>query len=1002
MQFKDRLSLQCLSFPSERIVETYDSGGGNWKDICFGEFCQQTEKMRRVLEQKKIGPKETVIFLGENHPWWLQAFFAVVENSSIVIPVDGAVPDERLLAIIKHSGVRGIVASPSQYSRLEKMVSSFSGNFTVFRNDMNPWLENSGSVPVDSNTKPGAKSEIPDDIAAIFYTSGTTGLPKGIMLSHKALIASIRIGIEIGNVGESDTLLTLLPFTHVYGLADAGLVPLASGTRIILAQTYNPIEIFQIISRFRVSFLNVVPRLAEVLLAVLTQSDSKLSGLNLVIGGASCRPEIIRALRKRGLKTTFGFGMTETVGGISGNEGEPAESVGICHPDVEIKIDNQKDGIGEILIKSPTLLTGILNDPEETAKLFKDGFLKSGDLGYLTPDGHLIIKGRIKDVIVCGGGMNVYPDELEGRLDLTGFVEEFSVIGMKEGGHEFPMLVVKERSAFFKERPTINPHEYIHDQVKRQTVRWAEWEKFRRISFVDKPLPRSFNQKVQRHVLQKSLAVADDSSDTTFDAHLPAREKGENNEHFDRCVKFLARFLSKKVDDSFLKASVCDFPQLDSLGLIALAAAFESSYKIRISDFVIEQETKIEEIAQIFSERLSQNSHKADLTGAADSGSFLPPERDNEKGAVAARLDFLKGICGDELEEFLPPANGAHLAGNIEGFIGYAQIPIGLAGPLKVIGDHATGEYYLPLATTEGALVSSVSRGAKLVTAAGGVRVKVFADGVIRSPVFLFDELGHLVQFKNWLEGMFDEIKAVAQSTTRHGRLEEMEMFPIGLMLGVRMVYYSGDASGQNMCTIATQKVLDYIKSEYKGPMRECFLECNISGDKKINALNYTRHRGKKVIAEVLIPSEHIESILHASAERMVQMWETAVIGSLQAHSFGVQAHFSNLLTALYLATGQDAACASESANGISHLAMRDGKLQACVTLPGIMVATIGGGTRLSTQQACLRIIGCTGQGKALKLAEITAAGVLAAELSLIGAMAAGDFATAHAKYGRK
>ncbi|MBF0407142.1 MAG: AMP-binding protein [Candidatus Riflebacteria bacterium] len=991
--FTDKLSLENLSFPSEKIAITWHSGEGVWKDITYGEFRTQVDKMSALLREKGIGRKNSVIFLGENHPFWLQAFFAHIKNSSVVIPVDGSVTDERLLDIVALSGASGIFASPLQQARLEKIWNRFPEKFAIFRNELEPWLEKNG--------KAVEPASVPDGTAAIFFTSGTTGQPKGIVLSEKALAASIVIGTGLGNIGSSDIMLTLLPFTHVYGMVDAGFVPLATGARNILMSSFNPMEVFQVISKFRVNFLNVVPRLAEVILAVLTQSDSKLAGLNLFVGGASCKPDVIRMLRKRGIKTSFGFGMTETAGGILANEGEPAESVGIPPEDIEIKIDNQSDGFGEILIKSPTMLTCVLNNEEETKKIFHNGFLKTGDLGMIDSNGYVHIKGRLKDVIVCGGGMNVYPDELEARLELSPFVEEYSVTVMKEDGYEFPMLVVKPRAAFFKDRPTLDIQEYISEQVKKQISRWAEWERFRKIMISEKPLPRSFNQKVQRHVLSAMFSRDNEEIALSENKQKTASDNSSLNKYFEKTVKFLAHFLSKKHEQAFLKASLNDFPQLDSLGKIALLAAFENRFKIRIPGIQIENESSIENTAFLLSKYLENNAGTSAVETDKDVN-FLPPERDNSKDAVSARLDFLKDLSGDELEEFSPPVAASHLTGNIEGFIGYAQIPTGIAGPLLVNGDHAKGEFYLPLSTTEGALVSSVSRGAKLLTSAGGVNVKIISDGVIRSPIFMFNSLGDMIKFKEWFENSLDKIKSVAASTTRHGRLKEVEMLPLGTSLAIRMVYYSGDASGQNMCTIATQKVLDYVAAEYKGPMTDLFLECNISGDKKINAFNFIRGRGKKVIAEARIPGIHIEDILHTTPERMVKNWEMSVLGSFQAHSFGIQAHYSNLLTALYLATGQDAACSAESSAGITHLSLSGSDLKASVTVPGIMVATVGGGTRLATQQACLRILGCTGEGKAGKLAEITAAGILAAELSLIGAMAAGDFSSAHAKYGRK
>ena len=217
----------------------------------------------------------------------------------------------------------------------------------------------------------------------------------------------------------------------------------------------------------------------------------------------------------------------------------------------------------------------------------------------------------------------------------------------------------------------------------------------------------------------------------------------------------------------------------------------------------------------------------------------------------------------------------------------------------------------------------------------------------------------------------------------------------------LRFIYSTGDASGQNMTTIATRASIEYILNSYDGPVYDWFLESNLSGDKKVNAVNFTRNRGKKVTAVVRIPADIVKQHLHTTPERIIRLGELTMITSLQAHSYGVQAHYANPLAALYIACGQDPACVAESACGTTYMKLVNGDLQISVTLPDIMVGSIGGGTRLPTQKKCLEIMQCSGPGKAKKLAEILATVVLAAEISITGAMASDEFTNAHAKYGR-
>jgi hydroxymethylglutaryl-CoA reductase (NADPH) len=217
----------------------------------------------------------------------------------------------------------------------------------------------------------------------------------------------------------------------------------------------------------------------------------------------------------------------------------------------------------------------------------------------------------------------------------------------------------------------------------------------------------------------------------------------------------------------------------------------------------------------------------------------------------------------------------------------------------------------------------------------------------------------------------------------------------------LRFKYSTGDASGQNMTTIATRCAVDFILKNYSGAIADWFLESNLSGDKKVNGINFTSNRGKKVVAQCRIPADVVKKNLHTSVERMCRLAELSMVTSLQAHSFGVQAHYANTLAAVYIAAGQDPACVAESAVGITQLEQVEGDLLISVTLPGIMVGTVGGGTRLSTQNKCLQLMQCAGPGNAAKFAEILAAAVLAGEISIIGAMAADEFTDAHTRYGR-
>jgi hydroxymethylglutaryl-CoA reductase (NADPH) len=339
---------------------------------------------------------------------------------------------------------------------------------------------------------------------------------------------------------------------------------------------------------------------------------------------------------------------------------------------------------------------------------------------------------------------------------------------------------------------------------------------------------------------------------------------------------------------------------------------------------------------------------------------------------------------------------------NIEHFIGTVKVPVGVAGPLRVNGLYANDDFLIPLATTEAALVASYNRGAQLITAAGGASAMLINEGVTRTPVFSFDSLANAGQFVAWVVTQYDHFKRIAESTTSHGKLHDINVNIEASQVYLVFEYHTGDASGQNMVTIATNEVYHYILEHSPITPTEAFLDGNLSGDKKPNA-NTLRHvRGKKVTAEVHLSKELVEKYLHTTPEKMVRFGQVTTTGAALSGGIGVNAHYANALAALYIACGQDAACVAESAVGITRMVLNEqGGLHASVTLPNLMVGTVGGGTGLPTQKACLDIMGLHGSGNAKSLAEVAACLCLAGELSIVGAFCADHFSRAHQKLAR-
>ncbi len=380
----------------------------------------------------------------------------------------------------------------------------------------------------------------------------------------------------------------------------------------------------------------------------------------------------------------------------------------------------------------------------------------------------------------------------------------------------------------------------------------------------------------------------------------------------------------------------------------------------------------------------------------------IPKKRDNDYSneAIKTRLKFLTKRTGFKIAHL--GASGIEPAltqGNIENMIGFAQVPVGIIGPLRINGEHARGEFYVPMSTTEGALISSYNRGARAVSLSGGVNVMVQKDSIQRAPYFVLEDVFKAKEFVDWLGVNFEKIRKVAESTTAHGKLLSFDSFVQGKIVYVRFSFATGDAMGMNMVTKATQEACRFIGQHF--PLKGFAIESNMAVDKKPAHINTIQGRGKTVTAEVLFKKKVISRFLRTTAGRIDQAYHRQATGAMLAGAFGSNGHVANGVAAIFLACGQDMANISESCIGHIYTEAIKDDLYVSLQIPSLVLGTVGGGVSLPTQRECLEIMDCYGNGKALKLAEIVAATVLAGEISLAAAIVAGDFVTAHEKLGR-
>jgi len=384
--------------------------------------------------------------------------------------------------------------------------------------------------------------------------------------------------------------------------------------------------------------------------------------------------------------------------------------------------------------------------------------------------------------------------------------------------------------------------------------------------------------------------------------------------------------------------------------------------------------------------------------------SAIPRDRDDDytRAAAEARREFVRERTGARLEHvgshsFDPPET----RGNIEHFTGVAQVPLGLAGPLLVNGEHAGGEFYVPLATSEGTLVASYNRGMKLAREAGGVTVTVLDDAMQRAPAFGFDSAREAREFGRWIDEHLDELREHAEATTSLGRLRNIEQYGASRFRYLRFNFTTGDGAGQNMAGKATAAACAWIREHYDG-IRHFQLEANFATDKKHSHVNTLHTRGKRVVAEVTIAPELMERHLNTGTGPVYRARQVSNLGGLLSGVNNNGSHSANAIAALFIATGQDAGNIAESSSAAAYAELRpDGSYYYSITIPSLIVATYGGGTGLPTQRECLELLGCYGEGKVRKLAEIAGATVLCGELSLGAAVVAEEWVDAHDRLGR-
>jgi hydroxymethylglutaryl-CoA reductase (NADPH) len=381
---------------------------------------------------------------------------------------------------------------------------------------------------------------------------------------------------------------------------------------------------------------------------------------------------------------------------------------------------------------------------------------------------------------------------------------------------------------------------------------------------------------------------------------------------------------------------------------------------------------------------------------------LLPRLKDQGYDAerVARRRAWVEERAGAELKHIGAYSFDPELTrGNIENLIGAAQVPMGVAGPVLVHGRHARGMFYVPMATTEGALLRSYERGMVALTKAGGVQAAVLADENQMAPTFFFPGVEAASHFCDWAPGQLGPMQEAAAATSRHGKLKSVACLQSGRNVVLHLRFSTGDAQGMNMIAKATDAICKWVRANYE--TSGYFLFSGMCSEKRPSGFIMTRGKGKRVTAGCLLTHDVLRIYLHVTADQLFRVWQSTVMGHLQAGVVGYNAHAANGLTAIFIATGQDVANVVNSACAMTCFEPHPDGLYVSTTLPSLSVATVGGGTGLPTPREALQIMGCQGTGKAVKFAEIIASAILGGEISMGAAIGSDEFVQAHERYGR-
>ncbi|UFS71133.1 AMP-binding protein [Geomonas sp. RF6] len=565
----------------------------------YRELHERSLQMAALLQERGVGVGDRVLLWGPNSPWWGIAFWGIMARGAIAVPVDFMSDRERAETISTLTEAKVLLQSRMKPERIV-------APGTVFLEDLQYLLPELSPVPAP-------EPRTPEDTAQLIYTSGTTGNPKGVILTHANLVANLlQVQEHIPIISADYHFLSLLPLSHMFEQMGGFLTPLHRGASIVYLRTLKPSAILEALAQEDIYAVVAVPRLLQLLKHSIEEeiAQKKLTalfsrlmalsprlsrkgrrllfypvhkkfGANFVLfvsGGAPLPPDTFLFWQALGFTVMEGYGLTECSPVLAANsmERQVPGAVGRALPGVTLKVVD-----GEVLAAGANVFPGYYKNEKATKEAFsEDGFFRTGDLGEIAPDGWLTIKGRQKELIVTGSGINVYPDDLEGILDRSRGVRESTVVGIdKGGGEEVHAVLILDGSGRSAE-----------EIVREANARLDPLHQIASFSVWDEPeFPKTTTLKVRKFLVKEKI--------------LKGAQGGKGGVSGDRLIALLARITGTDpgsiTEDSRLVTDL----GLSSIDRVELVNYLEQEFRLDIEDSQIGAETRVKDVRELIAKR---------------------------------------------------------------------------------------------------------------------------------------------------------------------------------------------------------------------------------------------------------------------------------------------------------------------------------------------------------------------------------------------------------------